>query len=175
MLIKLCDVLTLTDTQTAARAQPISESSLAQLNDELAYIEENDEHGDIAAGDHLIDESLVEDPLENDEENLNAEEAAFCDEESVISEQLRDTKERLTDEIKAHGQPLCYKWGDFYNRPSHPVFALGHGLDPTVVYHHKIFVWLPNYLPSHPDRFKCTCGNPLCRKGLSPTSSLALF
>ncbi|KAJ7762431.1 hypothetical protein B0H14DRAFT_3165638 [Mycena olivaceomarginata] len=154
-------------TTLSARAQPISESSLAQLNDELAYIEENDEHGDIAAGDHLIDESLVEDPLENDEENLNAEEAAFCDEESVISEQLRDTKERLTDEIKAHGQPLCYKWGDFYDRPPHPVFALGRGLDPTVVYHRKVFVWLPNYLPGHPDRFKCTCGfndNPIARR-----------
>ncbi|KAJ7189529.1 hypothetical protein GGX14DRAFT_609136 [Mycena pura] len=154
-------------TARSARAQPISESDLAQLNEELAYIEENDEHADIAAGDRFIDESLIDDALGNEEEDLAAEEAAFCDEESVISKQLRDTKTRLADEIKTHGQPLCYTRGDFYDRPPHPVFALGRGSDPTVVYRREIFVWLPQYLPGHPDRFKCTCGMPLSRKGFN--------
>ncbi|KAF8146564.1 hypothetical protein K438DRAFT_1944507 [Mycena galopus ATCC 62051] len=154
-------------TTLRARAQPISEGDLAQLNEELAYIEENDEHADIAAGDRLIDESLVEDSPEKDEENLDAEEAAFCDEESVISKQLHATKTRIADEIKAHEQPLCYQGGDFYDRPPHPVFALGRSLDLTTVYHRKIFVWLPNFLPGHPDHFKCTCGfnnNPIARR-----------
>ncbi|KAF8170859.1 hypothetical protein K438DRAFT_203349 [Mycena galopus ATCC 62051] len=154
-------------TTLRARAQPISEGDLVQLNEELAYIEENNEHADIDAGDRLIDERLVEDFPENDEENLDAEEAAFSDEESVISKQFHATKTRIADESKALGQPLCYQWGDFYDRPPHPVFALGRGLDLTTVYHCKIFVWLPNFLPGHPDRFKCTCGKPLSRKGFN--------
>ncbi|KAJ6607327.1 hypothetical protein B0H10DRAFT_2072345, partial [Mycena sp. CBHHK59/15] len=154
-------------TIPVTRPPPISVGDLAQLNEELAYIDENDEHADIAAGDCIIDESLIEDPPENGEENLDTEEAAFCDQESAISKQLSDAKKRLTDEIKAHGQPLCYQRGDFYDRPPHPVFALGRGLDPTAVYHRKIFVWLPNFLPGHPERFKCTCGKPLSRKGFN--------
>ncbi|KAJ7471477.1 hypothetical protein B0H11DRAFT_1919654 [Mycena galericulata] len=39
--------------------QQLSESDVARLNEELAYIDENDEHADTAAGDRIIDESLT--------------------------------------------------------------------------------------------------------------------
>ncbi|KAF8164387.1 hypothetical protein K438DRAFT_268271 [Mycena galopus ATCC 62051] len=39
------------------------------------------------------------------------------------------------------------------------------GLDPSELYPHDVFIWIPNLLPGAPDRFKCTCGKVLSRNG----------
>jgi hypothetical protein len=112
-----------------------------------------------------------------DAETAEAEtRASEPSQETVLGKQLLDVRDRLADEIKAHGKPLCYLRGDFYDRPVHPVFALhrskiGVGLDPKELYQREIFVWLPHLLPGCPEKFKCTCGDRLSRNGLFNLSS----
>lgn len=150
----------------------ISPEVLEQLNGQLNYIEEHDEHADITAGDRLIDESLGDDILDNAASNAEAAEAETRSsqpvENSVLHDQLVAVLQRLQKEEEEHGRPLCYLRGDFYDRPPHPVFALQKskvttGLDPCQLYLRKVFVWLPYLLPGCPDRFKCTCGMRLSR------------
>lgn len=86
--------------------------------------------------------------------------------DSVLQKYFLSVRKRLSAEIKKYGSTVCYRRGDFYDRPPHPVFSLQRSLDPTQLYMRDIFVWLPNLLPGHPDRFKCTCGKPLNRNGM---------
>ncbi|KAJ7215154.1 hypothetical protein C8J57DRAFT_1732601 [Mycena rebaudengoi] len=92
---------------------------------------------------------------------------------SILRQKLLSVKKRLLLEIEAHGVPLCYQRGDFYDRPPHPVFAaklgvLSTGVDPSTLYGCQVFVWLPHLLPGCPETFKCTCGKPLSRNGVDP-------
>ncbi|KAJ7136578.1 hypothetical protein C8R44DRAFT_728563 [Mycena epipterygia] len=132
----------------------ISLDDLTQHNQQLEYIDEHDEHGDIAAGDQVIDGSLVD-------------EASEASPDSAVHKQLLSVRKRLTEEIKRYGTTLCYRRGDFYDRPPHPVFMLQRSLDLTQLYSREVFVWLPYLLPGCPDRFKCICGLPLVRNGFN--------
>ncbi|KAJ7819831.1 hypothetical protein B0H14DRAFT_3736678 [Mycena olivaceomarginata] len=153
----------------------ISPDEFARLSEQFEFIEEHNEHADIAAGDQLIDESLGDNIPDSAESNAAAAEAETQSSEpapsSVIHKQLTAIQERLLGEETTHGKPLCYLHGDFFNRPPHPVFALQKtqnmtGLDPRHLYLRKVFVWLLYLLPGCPDRFKCTCGKPLPKNGV---------
>jgi hypothetical protein len=65
----------------------------------------------------------------------------------------------------------CYKGGHSWMRPQDPVFVLKRaavgGFSPNELYLLPIFIWLPHYLPGHPDSFKCECGAKLILHGKS--------
>ncbi|KAK7034886.1 hypothetical protein R3P38DRAFT_2518492, partial [Favolaschia claudopus] len=149
----------------------ISADDLAALNQQLDYINEHDEHGDVATGDQEINESLIDEVFDNLESNQTAAEVEFEASEaqpgSVLQNQLRGVLKRLLKEINKYNMPLCYRRGDFFDRPPHPVFALRCSLEPTQLYWRKVFIWLPNLLPGCPSTFKCTCGKPLIRNGFN--------
>ncbi|KAJ7099607.1 hypothetical protein C8R43DRAFT_1114787 [Mycena crocata] len=95
--------------------------------------------------------------------NPPAEDNAAHDEDTVLHDQLAAVLERIQQEEKDHGRPLCYFRGDFYDRAPHPLFTLSSAnLKPRL---HDIFLWLPYLLPGAPDLFKCTCGKSLSRNG----------
>ncbi|KAK6971914.1 hypothetical protein R3P38DRAFT_2586309, partial [Favolaschia claudopus] len=154
----------------------IAGAQWTQLNSEFEFISENDEHADVAAGDRIIDESLVDealDHLQSEASSAEAEvEAAETIPDSELRKQLVALKTRLDSEIKIHNMPLCYVRGDFFDRPPHPVFALhnslaGTGLNPSGLYLRDVFIWLPYLLPGCPKRFMCTCGSALSRNGFN--------
>ncbi|KAJ7889507.1 hypothetical protein B0H14DRAFT_3709849 [Mycena olivaceomarginata] len=122
----------------------ISPDEFARLSEQFEFIEEHDEHADVAAGDQLIDESLGDNIPDSAESNAAAAEAETQSSEpapsSVIHKQLTAIQERLLEEETTHGKPLCYL---------------------------RVFVWLPYLLPGCPDRFKCTCGKPLSKNGFN--------
>ncbi|KAJ7159338.1 hypothetical protein C8R43DRAFT_948267 [Mycena crocata] len=63
------------ETQNQSSNSHISLDDFTQLNQQLDYIDEHDEHGDIAAGDQIIDESLIDQVLDTVEANLSTAEA----------------------------------------------------------------------------------------------------
>ncbi|KAJ6593172.1 hypothetical protein B0H19DRAFT_1055800 [Mycena capillaripes] len=162
------------DTASTLNALPsashgISLQEFSQLSADLNYIEDNDEHADIAAGDRMIDDSLVDDILESTEEktgSLEAEtQATEAGKNSKLHEYLKSVKDRIVAEEAKSGKIECYSRGEFYIRPSHPIFTLRDtkdtGLKPDHLYNCKVFVWVPDQLPGCPDTFKCTCSMPL--------------
>ncbi|KAF8076563.1 hypothetical protein FPV67DRAFT_1559024 [Lyophyllum atratum] len=82
--------------------------------------------------------------------------------QGVHDEYLRGIVKNLKAEIKASGQPSCYKRGTFWINPKDPLFALHStknnlgGCSPAGLYHLPVFVWLPYCLPDRPDCFRCT-------------------
>ncbi|KAJ7797062.1 hypothetical protein B0H14DRAFT_3887296 [Mycena olivaceomarginata] len=117
-----------------------------------------------------IDESLVDAVPEGGEGDAETEtQSSEAATNSVLSNFLEYVKEQLQLEIDIHKRPLCYLRGDFYWRPPHPVFSLQRefGTNPDMVYWRDVFVWLPHLLPGAPERFKCSCGLPLSRKGFN--------
>ncbi|KAJ7734018.1 hypothetical protein DFH07DRAFT_944774 [Mycena maculata] len=171
------------DTGRASVPDPlqISLNAFSELNDQLNYIQDHDEHADIASGDQIIDESLVDDVTDNAESNAQVAEAETRSsqpiKDSIIHKQLVALQQRLMREETQHGAPDCYHRGDFYDRPPHPVFALRDsktttGLDPSQLYLRDVFIWLPHLLPGCPDRLKCTRGQPLSKNG-SPDDPIA--
>ncbi|KAJ7736437.1 hypothetical protein B0H16DRAFT_1466622 [Mycena metata] len=138
-----------------------------ELTQQLHFIDENDEYADIASGDKVINDSLVDDILEaldtnpaTTEQEKNSSEVGNG---SVLQNQFTELRAKLSREIAKHGMPLCYRRGDFWDRPPHPIFALqrstGHknGLDPARLYERDTFIWIPSLLPGAPERFKCDC------------------
>ncbi|KAJ7663647.1 hypothetical protein B0H14DRAFT_2658726 [Mycena olivaceomarginata] len=129
------------DTATRSHISPVE---FAQVNQELNYVNENDEHADIASSDRIINNSLVDAVLETTETNSATAEAETGASEagidSVLQKQFAILKDRLSKEIKKYGSPLCYRRGDFYDWPMHTVFALhrsmgsNHGLYPSELY-----------------------------------------
>ncbi|KAF9037406.1 hypothetical protein BDZ89DRAFT_1011046 [Hymenopellis radicata] len=151
-----------------ANSGSILRDTLSQLNANLAFVNDNDEHADIASGGAEIDDTLLDEILlEGDD--LLPEEDSDPPPQSLIHQYLRSVKQRIVTEIEKHGQPSCYKDGDFYHRPRHPVFALQSSVTteftPDVLYERDVFVWLPHLLPGHPDTFKCECGMHLSKHG----------
>ncbi|KAJ6590674.1 hypothetical protein DFH09DRAFT_1140004, partial [Mycena vulgaris] len=136
----------------------ISLDDFTQLNQQLEYIDEHDEHGDIAAGDQAINGSLVDEVFDTLESNMTTAEvetqASEASPNSAVHKQLLSVRKRLTEEIKRYGTTLCCRRGDFYDRPTHPVFALQRSLNPTQLYSREVFIWLPYLLPGCPDRFR---------------------
>ncbi|KAJ7509153.1 hypothetical protein B0H11DRAFT_1901300 [Mycena galericulata] len=107
--------------------QNMSTDEFAQLNQDLTFIEENDEHAYIASGDNLIDSSLAEEVSANDDFATGVVEAETQSTEaldkSALHKQLLAMKDRLSEEEETFGKPLCYLRGDFYDRPPHPSFG----------------------------------------------------
>ena len=148
----------------------IPADAFAQINQQFNYITENDEHADIATGDTIIDESLVDevmDSIQMADAEINSSEAV---KDSVLQKQLTSAKDRIIEEIEEHGMPKCYHRGDLFDRPPSAIFALQFGmkkssLDPAMLYERDVCVWIPHLLPGHPDKFNCACGNYLSRNG----------
>jgi hypothetical protein len=152
----------------------VSQQDFEQLNTHLQYIQENDEHADITAGDRVIDESPGDSVSDNAESDAVAAEAETQSSQpakkSAVHDYLKQVHDQLQREEAKHGKPSCYNRGDVFYRPSHAVFSFQKikdttGLDPTVLYSRDVFVWLPHLLPGHPDKFKCKCGLRLSRNG----------
>ncbi|KAJ7892557.1 hypothetical protein B0H14DRAFT_2560268 [Mycena olivaceomarginata] len=137
----------------------------AQLNSDLNFLANNDEHADIAAGNTVIDESLVNEALDSMEpssEALVAEtQAAEVVDKSELHKQLVLMKQEIDQEIDSHGQPLCYLRGDFFHRPHHPVFALHDsvitGLDPTQLYLRRVITMIQLHTVSEISRMTFFC------------------
>jgi len=74
-------------------------------------------------------------------------------------------KEKLVKEISSHKMPGCYAAKTFWISPPDHFFALkksqvsSDGLNPTSLYHPRIFVWLPEFL----DKSSITCQNSECQ------------
>ncbi|KAJ6553800.1 hypothetical protein DFH09DRAFT_1085553 [Mycena vulgaris] len=136
----------------SASQQHVSPEEFAWLTEQLDYIEEHDEHADTAAGDRLINESLVDDMADSTEPNAAAEEDQSSEppNKSVLHKQLVALQARLLKEEADHGRPLCYIRGDFFDRPSHPVFALEKIKDTTGLNPHPLYLR------------KVTSSNPCC-------------
>ncbi|KAJ7797938.1 hypothetical protein B0H14DRAFT_2618393 [Mycena olivaceomarginata] len=149
----------------AATAHRILPNDWAQLNSDLNFLANNDEHADIAAGNTVIDESLVNEALDSMEpssEVLVAEtQAAEVVDKSELHKQLVLMKQEIDQEIDSHGQPLCYLWGDFFHRPRHPVFALHNsvitGLDPTQLYLRRVITMIQLHAVSEISRMTFFC------------------
>ncbi|KAJ7850910.1 hypothetical protein B0H14DRAFT_2581722 [Mycena olivaceomarginata] len=65
-----------------------------------------------------------------------------------------------------HGQPGVYREDQLWIYPKDPIFALQEAAttgvySPDMLYLLPIFLWLPDDLPGHPDRFHCECGEAL--------------
>ena len=82
-------------------------------------------------------------------------------------------KEKLVKEISSHKMPGCYAAKTFWISPPDHFFALkksqvsSDGLNPTSLYHPRIFVWLPEFL----DKSSITCQNSECQYFKGSTSN----
>ncbi|KAJ6532970.1 hypothetical protein B0H19DRAFT_1187271, partial [Mycena capillaripes] len=89
----------------------ISLGNFTQLNDQLDYIEEHDEHGDIATGDQLIDDSLVDEVwtlprqmrLQQRLKHIPRGSNGFC----LTKKHLLSLRKRLSAEIQKYGSPCA--------------------------------------------------------------------
>ncbi|KAJ6631347.1 hypothetical protein B0H10DRAFT_2207023 [Mycena sp. CBHHK59/15] len=92
----------------------MSLNNWTKLNSEFQFIAENEEHTDIAAGDRVIDESLINEVLDHLESSTGAPEAETQSSEVIIDselyKQLVSVKVRLDAEITQSKKeiPLCY-------------------------------------------------------------------
>ncbi|KAF7291202.1 hypothetical protein MIND_01263600 [Mycena indigotica] len=152
-------------------------NEVRQLQDDLGFVSENDEHADIARGDALVDESLMGEVLEEeervDEEEDDARPTLLP--ESSITRYLRSVRDRVQAEIDIHGEPMCYRRNDLYERAPHQLFALKACFTRTqqdehpedILYARDVCIWLPHLLFGAPDSFKCFCGRKLSRNGFN--------
>ncbi|KAJ7222208.1 hypothetical protein GGX14DRAFT_558304 [Mycena pura] len=138
-----------------------SESVNERILDETV---EDGGHNDVGAA--LLDDEADERD-EDDETNLDTEQqSAEAAADSVNDQWLATTLEKVQKEIQVHGQPRVYHAGQLWIYPKDPIFALQDAAttgvySPDVLYLLPIFLWLPDYLPGHPDRFQCECGEAL--------------
>ncbi|KAJ7214348.1 hypothetical protein GGX14DRAFT_563165 [Mycena pura] len=114
------------------------------------------------AGAALLDET--DDRDEDNEDGLDEEqERAEAAVDSPNEQWLRTTLEKLKKDITDDKPPRIYRDGQLWIYPRDPIFALQCAATeeiycPDALYQLPIFVWLPDYLPGHPDRFICECG-----------------
>ncbi|KIK66912.1 hypothetical protein GYMLUDRAFT_55535 [Collybiopsis luxurians FD-317 M1] len=156
--------------QSTVQQGVITSKTYQHLISELNEVMDNDEHADIRIEEgRQVDESIsdsVEDSMEKNaeiaEQETKGSEAPEC---SVIHQYLLNYWNSLQKKIDQYHMPKCYKDGQFLVHPPHPVFALHHAsqtsFSPDPLCLQPIFVWLPEYLPGHPDHFKCRCGGNL--------------
>ncbi|KAJ7227290.1 hypothetical protein GGX14DRAFT_555855 [Mycena pura] len=106
----------------------------------------------------------------DDETGLDAEqESAEMAVDSVNEQWLQSTLDKLKAETLNDQPPRVYRDSQLWIYPKDPIFALQRAAisvySPDVLYQLPIFVWLPDHLPGHPDRFVCQCGQSLNRHG----------
>nr|GAT45421.1 predicted protein [Mycena chlorophos] len=98
---------------------------------------------------------------EEDEAGLDGEQQrAEASSDSVNTQWLETTLDEIQKELELHGN------GQLWIYPKDPIFALRDAattkvFSPDSLYLLPIFLWLPNCLPGHPDRFYCECGEVL--------------
>ncbi|KAJ7829175.1 hypothetical protein B0H14DRAFT_3144049 [Mycena olivaceomarginata] len=158
---------------STAPVQPPSTSTvISELNKDLTAVALDDPSDNT---ERVFDESLGDEEDEGDN-SVNADVAQKETEESeakTLSENHRWLKTTLSqivnDTTGRLKMPRCYKDGHFWVRPQDPVFVLERaavgGFSPNELYLLPIFIWLPHYLPGHPDSFKCECGAKLILHG----------
>ncbi|KAJ6505608.1 hypothetical protein DFH09DRAFT_1289251 [Mycena vulgaris] len=138
----------------------------SQLVNERVLDESVEDGGDDDVGAALLDDEADGGDEDNegnlDTEQKNAEAAV----DSVNDQWLATTLEKVQKEIDNHGQPRVYREGQLWIYPKDPIFALREAAStgvysPDALYLLPIFLWLPDYLPGHPDRFHCECGEAL--------------
>ncbi|KAJ7511032.1 hypothetical protein B0H11DRAFT_2402639 [Mycena galericulata] len=145
------------DMETANLSQPVSERILDES------IEDGGEADEGAA---LLDDE-VDQGDEDDELHLDAEQqSAETTSKSVNAQWLETALETVKKQVSKHEQPQVYKDGQLWIYPKDPIFALRDAAttgvySPDALYQLPIFLWLPDYLPGHPDRFNCECGEAL--------------
>ncbi|KAJ3722546.1 hypothetical protein C8R42DRAFT_720912 [Lentinula raphanica] len=129
----------------------IPNEAFQHLVSEINEVMDNDEHADSRIEDgRQVDES-ISDIVQDDSAKENAEAAEMetknseIREHSVIHQHLLDFRNSIRKEISQYGMPKCYKD------------------DPLCL--RSIFVWLPEYLPGHPDHYKCKCNGNLTMNG----------
>src|ERR1700690_1094650 len=94
----------------------LSMAAYTQLQDELSFIRDHDEHADIATGTHFIDDSISDEILDLTEDAAAvAEEETESSEiktESAIHQHLHGALQDIKKQIDLHDQPDCYRRGD---------------------------------------------------------------
>ncbi|KAF9044693.1 hypothetical protein BDP27DRAFT_1374097 [Rhodocollybia butyracea] len=164
------------DSQSSPEITPgmITNIDFDRLHNEVEEVMNNDEHAEVRIQEgRIIDESISDTMDDSAEVNAEAAEVESNDSEakehSVNHQYLTDYRNSLRKQITKYRMPKCYKDGQFFIQPPHPVFALHHAactsLSPDPLCLCPIFVWLPEYLPGHPDSYKCECGGHLTMNG----------
>ncbi|KAF8871198.1 hypothetical protein CPB85DRAFT_1261330 [Mucidula mucida] len=114
----------------------LSQQALHRLPSELAFVGENDVHGDIASGLDEIDDSLVDELIPNRHSDDNNTETS---EESEATEAFNC---QYLQTVNFHTN-----------------------FGPNTLYHRDVFVWLPDLLTGYRNKFKCHCGKRLSNHG----------
>ncbi|KAF5382845.1 hypothetical protein D9757_007324 [Collybiopsis confluens] len=161
----------LTPSLPPASLSHLTAAEYTHLSSEINFIQNHDEHADIASGFQDTQEGLADETLESPDNFASAAQREAQSSEPIVNSALQQylvaTLERLGKQIKKHGQPDCYRRGDFIIRPKHAIFILHDaartGLASDYLCHRDIFVWLPALLPGAPEAFKCTCGKRLSK------------
>jgi hypothetical protein len=90
-----------------------------QLQDQLSFIHDHDEHVDMATGMQFIDDSLSDEILESTEDAAAAAEVETESSEVrtklAIHQHLHAVLQDIKKQIDLHGQPDCYRRGDFFH------------------------------------------------------------
>ncbi|KAE9397154.1 hypothetical protein BT96DRAFT_996110 [Gymnopus androsaceus JB14] len=159
---------------TQTQSEVITNSELNRLRNEVEEVMNNDEYAEIRIQEGRVIDESISDTMDDSMEG-NAEAAAAETEEtetakrSVNHQHLLDYRNSLQKQIQKYRMPKCYKDGQFFVHPPHPVFALHQAartsFSPDPLCLRSIFVWLPEYLPGCPDSYKCECGSYLTMNG----------
>ncbi|KAJ7656577.1 hypothetical protein B0H17DRAFT_1185905 [Mycena rosella] len=96
-----------TDHMRNMECAEISPNEFLQLNNHLDYIEENDEHADIAAGDRILDESLADEVLESTEANAETAEAETRCSEAHVNTVLHRQLSAARDNFLLKSTPMA--------------------------------------------------------------------
>ncbi|KAF8188817.1 hypothetical protein K438DRAFT_1764076 [Mycena galopus ATCC 62051] len=163
--------------------EPLSASAaIGQLCSDLTALVLDDAQ---ETTEQIFDESLGDgdgDEDEDEDDSVSAEmaqkeatDAEVTVVESANHQWLKATLDQIiNDTVVRRKLPHCYRNGQFWVRPIDPVFALDRaaitGFLPTILYLLPIFVWLPMFLPGHPDSFNFAnaslgySGDPIARR-----------
>ncbi|KAJ6490114.1 hypothetical protein C8R45DRAFT_1139189 [Mycena sanguinolenta] len=154
--------------------QPSATTAITQINSDIATVALD---SPLDSGEKLFDERLGDqDEGEEEDDSMDpdiAQKETEANEAKILSENHQWLKTTLDQIVKdTNGRlkvPRCYKDGQLWVRPIDPVFALKRaavtGFRPNRLYLLPIFVWLPHFLPGHPDSYKCECGARLILNG----------
>ncbi|KAF9016590.1 hypothetical protein BDP27DRAFT_1440666 [Rhodocollybia butyracea] len=156
-------------------SETLGKEGYKSLLNEIKEVMENDENADVRVEQGRIIEESISDEEDDDSVEGNAAAAKAETEDSEVVEHsvnhqwLLDYRNTLQREIHQYNMPRCYKENQSIVYPPHPVFALHNAsrtvFSPDPLCLRPIFVWLPVFLPGHPDHYKCECGQNLSMNG----------
>jgi uncharacterized Zn-finger protein len=100
--------------------------------------------GEINDGD-IIENPEIEELDENQFSEMD-EEIGALREDSVIDKYLHEIQNKIKARAKHNLKPVEYENGTFWIHPKSPSFVLGgDDLDPTSLYHPRVFLWFPHH------------------------------